>query len=338
MRTTLCIALASVSLLALHCSSDEGASTEEPIVAGHTFDRIAQARMYINGERTLPFEEGGTTGYAAKIGNALASLHPTYVSGLIRHNGPLGGEHALTPEEIAAFETVRGKLPKDTKLDVVLSPVLGGADGTKLTPEQITHLMADIQDAVHPDIWFFDFFTDGDPKTAEAAIEWAHKTTYGNGKSKPSQLVGGHYFGSTNDPRGTAKANFFALVDDACGELGTSADPDSMQSHLEALRKLYPQKKFLMHVNNNAQNGGKVQCRDGTTRPETFACTWSDWSQAQRKSYVDKRASQQDGRGFTFMFPVFFPACAKGDPNADPLKVYYDAAHDGLLAHIGNDM
>jgi hypothetical protein len=330
--------------VATHCSSDV-ATEDAALNVGNTFDHVAQARMFINGERVLPYEENrsGKT-YAEWIADDLKSLDATYVSGLLRHNGPLAGpnDHAFTAQEVQAFQYVRGKLGNGTKVDVVLSPVLGGASATvdckpggtnapcRLTPDQITQLMADVQDAIHPDVWFFDFFTDGNPATAKAAIDWAHKTTYGGGKSKPKQLVGGHYFG--NDPNGTDGADFFAVVDDACGHLGSSSDAKSAQKHIDTIRS--KNQPILVGLNNNAQNVGPVQCDNGTTNPETFACTWNDWQQSQRKDYIDQRHDQAKQRGFTFMYPVFFPACAKGDPNADPLKVYYDADHDGLLGHI----
>lgn len=342
-------AIALVSALSFHCSSDVG-SSDEDLQIGNTFDHVAQARMFINGARVLPYEQGraGKT-YAEWVGDDLRSIAPTFVSGLLRHNGPLAAnEHAFDAEEIHAFQVVRGKLGSDVKLDVVLSPVLGGrsasvdcnASGTNapcfLTPDQMTHLMADIQSAIQPDVWFFDFFTDGKPATVKAAIDWAHKKQYGGGKSKPKQLIGGHYFG--NDPNGTEDADFYAVVDDACGHLGSSSDQKSAQKHIDLIKSKFPKKPILVGVNNNAQNEGTAACDNGTKNPETFACTWNDWQQSQRKDYIDQRHVQAKQRGFDFMYPVFFPACAKGDPNADPLKVYYDADHDGLLAHIGKEM
>jgi len=347
MKLALTVAVACASFA---CSSSDVATGDEALQVGNTFDAIAQARIFINGERVLPYEENrpGKT-YAEWVGDDLHSIHPTYVSGLLRHNGPLApNEHALSPEEIHAFQVVRSKLGSGVKVDVVLSPVLGGKDavhdcnasGTnapcRLTPDQITHLMSDVEDAVHPDVWFFDFFTDGNPATAKAAIDWAHKNAYGGGKSKPKQLIGGHYFG--NDPNGTSDADFFAVVDDACGHLGQSSDTKSAQKHIDLIKSKFPNKPILVGVNNNAQNLGPVDCDDGTKDPETFACTWNDWQQSQRKGYVDKRHDQAKARGFDFMYPVFFPACAKGDPNAEALKVYYDADHDGLLGHIGKVM
>src|SRR5207302_6626806 len=108
---TLLIAVAAAASL-LHCSADSSSSAEE-LDVGATFDRIAQARLYISSAkgptvyRTLPYEEGLQTGYAATVAGHLHSLSPTYVSGLIRYNGPLPATgHALQKEEIDGYNAV----------------------------------------------------------------------------------------------------------------------------------------------------------------------------------------------------------------------------------------
>lgn len=335
------IALSIVVLAALaaHCSASDVAASEDELAVGDTFDHVAIARMWIEGaqnDRVLPYEENraGKT-YAEWVGGDLASLHPTYVSGLIRYNGTLVGGTSLSPDAVADFEKVRSLLPADTKLDVVLSPVVGGENASadcapgatnapcNLTPEQVTHLMADIEDKIHPDVWFFDFFDKGRADTAEAAIHFAHSKTYEGGKkTKKKQLVGGNLLGGVNDNPGVANANFFALADDGCGDL----DFD----HLKAVQSHFG-KPVLVHTNNNAQNDSSQKCPN----QPTFACLFNKtWSQSQRKGYVDLRAGQAGKHDFTFMFPAFFPACGKGDDMKDPLKVYYDSDHDGLLGHL----
>ena len=88
-----------------------------------------------------------------------------------------------------------------------------------------------------------------------------------------------------------------------------------IKKHIDLIKSKFPNKPILVGVNNNAQNTGPVDCEDGTKDPETFACTWNDWSRSQRMNYIDERHDQAKQRGFDFMYPVFFPACAKGDPS-----------------------
>jgi len=279
-------------------------SESDELRIGDTFDRIVQGRAFIEGERTLPLEEGGgpnDVAYADRVANAFARFHPTYVSNLVRHNQPLAakGETALTPAEIHAYAVIREKMPQ-AKVDVVVTPVNAG---NKLSKKELLDLMQNIQETVHPDIWFFDFFTDGDPDVVRAAIEWAHSTEGG----KKKQLVGGHYFGGLADARGTEKADFYAVVDDACGHLD--------QDKIDALRKKKP---VLVHANNNAQNDDKQIC-NGVKG--TLSCHFlNDWSFAKKKAYAEDYASHQRSGGYKYMYNVFFPGC--------PLKTYYDSVHD----------
>lgn len=302
--------VASLALLAVACSSeapaDDTGDTTDELSVGHTFDRVALAREYIEGERTLPLEEGGGPNdvpYAERVAKAVARLHPTYVSSLVRHNTPLaGGKDALTADEVHAYAVARHEMP-DAKLDVVLSTVNAGK---QLSKNEIVDLMKNVEKAIHPDIWFFDFFTDGDPPAVEAAIAYAHSTAGG----KKRQLIGGHYFGGISSSHGVDGADFFAVVDDGCGNFD--------QQKIDDLHKNYKGKPILFHINNNAQNNDTQVCHGVKG---TFSCHFmNDFTHAERRAYAEERASHQRSGRYTYMYNAFFPGC--------PLKTYYDSVHD----------
>ncbi|MHB8567563.1 MAG: hypothetical protein ACYC7D_13865 [Nitrososphaerales archaeon] len=242
--------------------------------------RIVLGRMYQQGSWVLPGET------PTSVGQAIAKLDPTYVSGLIR----LASTDTLSAQQIADYNTVRNivlQTSPNAKFDVVLNA------NQYSSSQQIVSQMQAINSKIHVDIWFFDFFNVGyksSPDTIEAAISYAH----GQG-----QLISGNDFGDQVPP-----GSDFATITDNNFVLDLS--------QISSIKSTYGI-PVVVHLNNNPQNG-----------PSTESCVFiTDYSTAQRQSYVTQLAQGQASGGYLFMYDVFFPQC--------PVGTAYDATQDGSM-------
>jgi hypothetical protein len=126
--------------------------------------RIAMARVYQQGDWTLPAETPET------VGQALAQRNPTWVSGLIR----LGAGQSLSQEQIDAFVTITALVlaaNPDCKFDFVLNA------GQYSSAQDMLQQMEDINSKIKVDIWFFEGYQKTykkHPDMIQAAIDYAH--------------------------------------------------------------------------------------------------------------------------------------------------------------------
>ena len=288
----------TIAVLALGClaglAACGGDDDDDP--KGPDMTRIAWARQYLDGKNTLPNQT------PKSIGDALAGLEPTWVTGLVR----LENEQFPTKDEVAAYDeirdAVRAKAP-DAEFDVELNAL------EFKTADELTGQMDKLREEYDNDGWFFDFFTPAykaRPEVVDAAIANAH----GHG-----EWVGGNAFGWTGDPSSASippGADFIAVAD---------AD---FSLDLNGVKEFAERVPILFHLRNNPD------------LPQSEGCIYMNrWSTGKREAYITKRAREQSKYDFSFAYPVFFPSC-RASPHAPLLDVIsFDSIRDpGMLSTI----
>ena len=176
----------AIAVLAMGCLAGLaacGGDDDDP--KGPDMTRVAWARQYLDGKNTLPHQT------PKSIGDALAGLEPTWVTGLVRFEN----EQFPTKAELAAYDeirdAVRAKAP-DAEFDVELNAL------EFKTADELTEQMDKLREEYDNDGWFFDFFTPAykaRPEVVDAAIANAHDH---------GEWVGGNAFGWTGDPSSAA--------------------------------------------------------------------------------------------------------------------------------------
>ena len=275
----------TATLLAIPGFGGDDGSADDPEPPSRT--RIVAARAYQHGTWVVPGETPDT------VGQALASLKPTLVSGLIRYEPT----EAVSEHEVDAWEKIRAR---------VLAAVPDAHFGVELnalaykTPEQVEQQMSAIRSKLDNDGWFFDFFTSAykqRPEVVEAAIKSAHE----NG-----EWVGGNVFGLGHDPPIPPGSDYLAAQDSGDFRLNLAA--------VESLAKRIP---VAVHLGNSPGVPTSSGCR--------FI---KDLETAEREAYATKRAQQQQPNDFRFAYPVAFPECDFKPPKG---LVAFNAINDGTM-------
>jgi hypothetical protein len=272
------LALLAGSIALAACGDDDGGSSGAD---GPDTSRIAQARVYQNHRMTL------TNQTPESIGDALAKLEPTWVTGVIRL------EKKKTPPEeaVSGYRTIRETVQKeapDAQFDVELNALDYG------TPEEVESKMAELRETFDPDGWFFDFFTPAyakRPEVVDAAIADAHEH---------GEWVGGNAFGWVRNPTKLGipdDADYIAVSD------------SNFRLDRSAVRKLAKRLPVVFHLANSPGNIRKEGC-----------VYIKRYSTKKRVAYLKRRASEQSGSKFHFAYPVFFPTCRPGITALDTLR------------------
>jgi hypothetical protein len=286
-RISLAIAVsASAALCGLAaCGGDD----DDP--AGPDMTRIAYARAYQNGKSTVPKES------PASIGEALARLEPTWVTGVMR----LRIKDTPSDADVAGYEEIR-KAVRAKSPDADFGVELNALDYT--TPEAVQDKMRDVRGTIENEGWFFDFFTpayDKRPEVVRAAISEAHD----NG-----EWIGGNTFGWSKDPQN-------AVIPPGSDFLGIS--DDNFKLDLAAARKLAQQVPVVFHLRNNPGN------------PQSEGCVYINrYTTAEREAYVRRRAREQKSADFHFAYPVFFPTCLASRHAAHDIDAF-NSIRDGTM-------
>jgi len=256
------------------------------------FSRVVLARFYQQQDWTVPGES------SSQVADAVASLRPTYVSGVLR----VSSNTSLTQNMISDFNTIRssvlGRSPM-AKFDFVLN----AQDYTSAS--QIQSKMQTINSQIHVDIWFFDYYEEGyvaHPTVMEAAVGYAHSQ---------GQLVGGNLDSgldlSTTSPEFPSGSDFVSVPDS-----NFVVSPQRLQQ----VRSEAPTVPILVHTNNNPQNG-----------PTSESCVYiNGFSEQQRVAYETQMAQNQTRFGYFYMYNVFFPLC--------PVGTSYNSLTDGSMLQI----
>lgn len=232
---------------------------------------------------------------ARRIGRSLSTLHPTWVSGLLRYrrNQYPNRKEARAWREIRRVVHTRSPT---AQFDVVLNAL------QYRTPAAITKAMRRIRAKLGNEGWFFDFFSTAfhkHPKMVRAAIASAHRH---------GEWVGGNVFGlaSRRGQKLPRRADFLA-VQDAVFHL-----------NLRAVRRLAKRSQVVYHLHNHPdrQRGGGCRFIEAL-------------SSQQRRRFVKRRAAQGASRGFRVSYPVLFPECKRARPNGPGTFLYsYNAFRD----------
>ncbi len=144
------------------------------------FQRVIQARLFQAGTWTLAPSQTPLT-----VARTLASLQPTFVTGLLR----LSNEGELTNAEAEAFaanvSAVRA-VSKGCRFDVVINA------GVEESGASFVRRMKEISTRIHPDAWTFLILPDDDsinPELISEGISQAHSAGQMVGYDGPLQLI-----------------------------------------------------------------------------------------------------------------------------------------------------
>ena len=270
---------------------------------GQVMRRVVHARAFQHLRWTIDHET------PEAVGRALASLRPTYVSGLVR----VANDEMLSPAQVRNFDTIR-RIVREASPECVFDVVLNGQQYE--TPAAMRNKMRAVDEALGPDAWFFDFFysayTHGFRNPLDASVEWAHEHR---------QYIGGNTTGDQSVPR----SDFAALS--PVSHAGMVADGTLDLKRDEILRLHQRGFPVLMHINN-----------DPHFAPTTESCYFMgasgiarfDWGYHRRVQWITERARDQSDWHFHFMYPVYFPEC--------PIWHSYNAPRDGMMMDVFADL
>jgi hypothetical protein len=247
---------------------------EGPIVPGpasfpQTMERIVMARVH----HTRLSVVRNTN--ARRIGRSLSTLHPTWVSGMIRY---AKGQHPIRHEVRAWREISR----------IVRTNNPGAGFDVTLNAKQyrsgreILRMMHRVRKKLNNDGWFFDFYSNAyekRPRMIRAAIASAHAH---------GEWIGGNIFGIKKKRPLPMRSDFLAIQD--------------FRGHLDlhAVARLPDRVPLVYHLENDPD------------RPMSAGCNFiKNMTTAKRSALVRRRAHQQARYGFRFQYPVLYPECLR---------------------------
>lgn len=230
------------------------------------FLRIIQARLFHNGSWTL----SDSSQTAVTVGRTLASLHPSFVTGLLRVSDRGEVSHA----EEDAFTAIRSAIrasSKECRFDIVLN----AGDGR--SGDMIVHHMRDISTRLHPDAWTFYVSPDDSSVSAEVfeeGIAAAHAA---------GQMVG--YDGP------------LSLVPEGIDYLVVRAWDLRINRKQIDLLKLTKRIPLIVELPTTY---GNQPSPDAVSYVENLSST-------ERASVLQQLAENQNSWGYRFAYPVFYP-------------------------------
>lgn len=223
---------------------------------------------------------------ARRIGRSLASLQPTWVSGMIRY---AKGQHPKRDEVHAWREITRiVRIGNPTAgFDVTLN-AKQYRDG-----DEILRMMRRIRTKLNPDGWFFDFYSRAyqkRPRMIRSAIANAHAH---------GEWIGGNIFGIKRKRPLPMRSDFFAVQD------------FRLRLNVRAVSRLGGRVPLLYHIENDPD------------RPLSGGCKFiKDMTTAKRTSFVRRRARQQARYGYRFQYPALLPQCLRHRRDRSFLQAY----------------
>jgi hypothetical protein len=270
-------------------SAQTGApSAREAFAAANS--RIISARFFHTRISTVRNSNAG------KVGRALGSLQPTWVTGLLRY-----ARHQYPSRaEVRAWNKIRRKVrarSPGAHFDVVLN-----ADHYR-TPAAIRLTMRRLRTKLGNEGWFFDFLSGSfrrNPKMVRAAISSAHKH---------GEWIGGNVFGIASNRPLPSRVDFLSVQDHV------------FHLNLGAVRRLATGQRVIYHLNSDPAKAHSGSCRF-IQRLNT----------RQRLGLVRRRAAQQPRVGFRFSYPVLFPQCVRPRKGGGSFLAAYNAFRDPPMA------
>jgi len=263
-----------------------------PGVSAQQLSRIVSARVH---HTRIPVVRNSNAG---KIGRALASLRPTWVTGLIRY---ARNQHP-NRVEVRAWEritaAVRAASP-GAQFDVVLNAK------QYMNGRQLRAMMRRVRSRLHNDGWFFDFYSVAfrrRPRMIRTAIESAHRH---------GEWIGGNVFGFARRKAAMPERSDFLAIQDF-----------RLRLRLGAVRRLSALAPIMYHLHNDP-----VRERGG-------GCSFIErLNTHERRLLLRRRARQQAAYGFRVSYPALFPECFRErGPQRTEVLYSYNAFRDPPMA------
>ena len=232
------------------------------------FQRIIQARLYHNGNWTLP--DASQT--PVTVGRTLASLRPSFVTGLLRVTDHGDLSHA----EEEAFLAIRSAVQASSKycrFDVVLNV------GDERSADLIVRHLKEITVRLHPDAWTFYISPDNtsvNPDVLEEGIAAAHAAGQMVGYDGPLSLV----------PEGI----------------------DYLVIRAWDL-KVNKRQIDLLKANRHVPLIVEIPTTFGNQPPPEVDSYVNELSSQDRAASLTLLAENQNAWGYRFAYPVFYPLC-----------------------------
>ena len=285
----------AVVVLAFFAAVGSGAGSTAPSYPGSVAERLSRiisVRVY---HTRIPTVRNSNS---RRIAASLASLHPSWVSGLIRYARGQHPNHAEVRAWRKITQVVRAASP-EAQFDVTLNA------RHYHTGDQLTRMMGRVRSELHNDGWFFDFYSPAyrrHPRMIRAAIASAHA----NG-----EWIGGNVFGLSNRPPVLPMRSDFLAVQDF-----------RLKLDLPAVQELSTQLPIVYHLNNDPD------------RPRGGGCRFIErFSNARRRALIRHRAAQQARYGFRVSYPALFPECIRERRHGSGSFLYsYNAFRDPPMA------
>lgn len=263
-----------------------------PGVSAEQLSRIVSARVHHTRISTVRNSNAG------RIARALASLQPTWVTGLIRY---ARNQHP-NRVEVRAWNritaAVRATSP-NAQFDVVLN-----ARQYK-NGRQLRAMMRRVRSRLHNDGWFFDFYSiifRRRPRMIRTAIESAHRH---------GEWIGGNVFGFARRKHPMPLRSDYLAVQDF-----------RLRLRLGAVRRLSAQAPIMYHLHNDPD------------RSRGGGCSFIErLNTHERRRLLRRRARQQATYGFHLSYPVLFPECKRlRGPGRTEVLYSYNAFRDPPMA------
>ena len=271
--------MAAVAALTLVIAVPESATTDArpqvlpPVAAvAPSQSRIVSARVWHTRIPTVPNTN------ARRLGRSLASLRPTWVTGLLRY----ARDQYPHRREVRAWHQIRRIVRTSSpaaQFDVVLNAM------HYRTPRAVRTMMRRLRAKLNPEGWFFDFYSQAfrkHPRMIRAAINSAH----GHG-----EWIGGNVFGIARHPPLPVHSDFFSVQD------------AGIHLNVRAVRDLAKRRPVMYHLHSDPDKPRSGGCR--------FIRSFSD---KRRRAMLRGRARQQLEYGFRVSYPVLFPQCLRRGP------------------------
>jgi hypothetical protein len=290
--------LAAVAVaLAIHASAGavERPSVLPPVASfGPAQSRIVSVRVWHTRIATVPHTN------SRRIGRSIATLHPTWVTGLLRY----ARDQYPHRSEVRAWHQIRRIVRTSSpgaQFDVVLNAM------QYRTPRAMRTMMRRLRAKLNNDGWFLDFYSQAfrkHPRMIRAAINSAH----GHG-----EWIGGNVFGIARHQPLPHQSDFFSVQD------------AGIHLNLKAVRHLARRRPVMYHLQNDPDRPRSGGCR--------FIRSFSD---KRRRAMLRARAGQQAKYGFRFSYPALYPECLRRGPEGHRtfLRAYNAFRHPRVAGEI----
>ena len=244
---------------------------------------------------------------AGRIGHALASLQPTWVTGLIRY---AKGQHP-NGREVRAWRVITRivrRVSPSAQFDVTLNAE------HYMNGDELLRMMHRVRKKLDNDGWFFDFYSTAfrqRPRMIRAAIASAHAH---------GEFIGGNVFGLPHRRPLPVRSDFASVQDFR-----------NLTLNRPAVRRLGRLLPVVYHLNNNPGH------------PRSGGCRFIQaFSSARRRALIRHRAKQQAAFGFRVSYPALYPECLRDRPGRgnghflSSYNVFRDPPVRNVVRHLLN--